>query len=206
MATSSVLLLLVCTFMALQAMAAEAYYNNGSDDGVTMKMFEEWMAKFGKTYKCHGEKEHRFGIFRDNFHFIQGYRSQANYKSAVGINQFADLTNEEFVATYTGAKPPHPKEEPLRTVDPIWTPCCIDWRYKGAVTGVKDQGSCGKSLGRRRPATAHCVIYVTGKKYWIAKNSWGKTWGQEGYILLEKDVADPHGTCGLAVSPFYPVV
>uniref|UniRef100_A0A0E0MZ25 Cathepsin propeptide inhibitor domain-containing protein n=1 Tax=Oryza rufipogon TaxID=4529 RepID=A0A0E0MZ25_ORYRU len=137
------IVLLVCTLMALQAMAASAYYNNGSDDGVTMQMFEEWMAKFGKTYKCHGEKEHRFGIFRDNVHFIRGYKPQVTYDSAVGINQFADLTNDEFVATYTGAKPPHPKEAP-RPVDPIWTPCCIDWRFRGAVTGVKDQGACGK--------------------------------------------------------------
>uniref|UniRef100_A0A0E0JHY3 Uncharacterized protein n=1 Tax=Oryza punctata TaxID=4537 RepID=A0A0E0JHY3_ORYPU len=341
MASNIAVVLLVCTFMALQVMAAV-------DDGVTMQVFEEWMAKFGKTYPCHGEKERRFAVFRDNVRFIRSYKPQATYDSAVRINQFADLTNGEFVATYTGAKPPatthqHPKEAP-RPVDPIWMPCCIDWRFKGAVTGVKDQGACGSSwafaavaameglmkirtgqltplseqelvdcdgdsdgcggghtdtafqlvadkggitaeseyryegfrgrcrvddmlfnhaahvggyravppLDERQLATAvarqpvtvyvdasgpafqfygsgvfpgpcgsgtaaakpnHAVTLVgycqdgaSGKKYWIAKNSWGKTWGQQGYILLEKDVASPHGTCGLAVSPFYPTV
>uniref|UniRef100_A0A0E0JFK9 Uncharacterized protein n=1 Tax=Oryza punctata TaxID=4537 RepID=A0A0E0JFK9_ORYPU len=329
--------------LILQAMAADAYGGGGDDGGVTMQMFEEWMAKFGKKYPCHGEKEYRFGVFRDNVRFIRSYRPPASYNSALRVNQFADLTNDEFVSTHTGAKPPCPKEAP-RTVDPIWLPCCIDWRYKGAVSEVKDQGACGScwafaavaaiegltqirtgkltllseqelvdcdtsSSGcagghtdrafdlvaakggitaeseyryegyqgkcrvddalfnheariggyravppgdeqqlatavARQPVTAyvdargpafqfygsgvfpgpcgsgaaaptpnHAVTLVgycqdgaSGKKYWVAKNSWGKTWGEQGYILLEKDVASPHGTCGLAVSPFYPTV
>uniref|UniRef100_A0A0E0MT38 Peptidase C1A papain C-terminal domain-containing protein n=1 Tax=Oryza rufipogon TaxID=4529 RepID=A0A0E0MT38_ORYRU len=275
------------------------------------------------------------------------YRPPAGYNSALRVNQFADLTNDEFVSTHTGAKPPCPKDAP-RGVDPIWLPCCIDWRYKGAVTDVKDQGACGSCwafaavaaiegltqirtgkltplseqelvdcdtgssgcagghtdrafelvaakggitaesgyryegyrgkcraddalfnhaarIGGHRavppgderqlatavarqpvtayidasgpafqfygsgvfpgpcgsgsgaaaaaPTTNHAVTLVgycqdgaSGKKYWVAKNSWGKTWGEKGYILLEKDVASPHGTCGVAVSPFYPTV
>uniref|UniRef100_J3KZF5 Peptidase C1A papain C-terminal domain-containing protein n=1 Tax=Oryza brachyantha TaxID=4533 RepID=J3KZF5_ORYBR len=141
---SSAVVLLVCTFMAMQAMAAaEAYYSG--DDGVTMQMFEEWMAKFGKAYTCHGEKEHRFAVFRDNF-----------YSSGV----------------FPG-------------------PC-------GCGTGGEPKPNHAVTL------VGYCQDGATGKKYWVAKNSWGKTWGQQGYILLEKDVASPHGTCGLAVSPFYP--
>ncbi|XP_034579521.2 senescence-specific cysteine protease SAG39 [Setaria viridis] len=44
-------------------------------------------------------------------------------------------------------------------------------------------------------------------KYWIAKNSWGKGWGQQGYVWLKKDVADPEGLCGIvATRPSYPIV
>ncbi|VAH74504.1 unnamed protein product [Triticum turgidum subsp. durum] len=43
-----------------------------------------------------------------------------------------------------------------------------------------------------------------GEKFWIAKNSWSNDWGDQGYILLAKDVFGPTGTCGLATSPFYP--
>ncbi|KAJ3694273.1 hypothetical protein LUZ60_009753 [Juncus effusus] len=44
-----------------------------------------------------------------------------------------------------------------------------------------------------------------GVKYWIAKNSWGATWGDEGYVYLAKDVSSKGGTCGLATSPMFPV-
>ncbi|CAL9119266.1 unnamed protein product [Musa textilis] len=42
--------------------------------------------------------------------------------------------------------------------------------------------------------------------YWIAKNSWGKAWGEDGYIRLNKDVPEKEGQCGLAMRAAYPVI
>merc|ERR1712198_759404 len=53
----------------------------------------------------------------------------------------------------------------------------------------------------------HAVLLVGYNKtapepYWIVKNSWGKNWGQDGYIHMKMG----ENNCGLAKRPVYPVL
>ncbi|KAL8030018.1 hypothetical protein ABFX02_14G260500 [Erythranthe guttata] len=306
-----------------------------------VSMHESWMAEHGKSYNAIGEKEKRLEIFKDNLRYIDEQNAIENRTYKLGLNRFADLTNDEYRKTFLGSRPDGKRRLTGRKSDRYAPkvgdalPDSIDWREKGAVVPIKDQGSCGSCWafstitaveGINQIATgelislseqelvdcdrsynqgcngglmdyafqfiiknggidsdqdypykgrdAKCdqtrknakvvsidgyedvpvsdekalqkaaasqpisvaveaggrdfqlynsgifsgkcgveldhgvsvVGYGTekGKDYWIVRNSWGVSWGEKGYLRMERNVASKDGLCGIAIEPSYP--
>ncbi|KAF2294668.1 hypothetical protein P3X46_013848 [Hevea brasiliensis] len=117
-------------------------------DAQIRRMYEMWLMKHGKAYNALGEKEKRFEIFKDNLRFIDEHNS-VNRTYKVGLNQFADLTNEEYRARFLGTRMERKNRLGAgRSQRYLFNkgddlPEKVDWREKGAVVPVKDQGQCG---------------------------------------------------------------
>ncbi|KAL6546116.1 putative cysteine protease rd21b [Orobanche gracilis] len=306
-----------------------------------LALYDSWLVKHGNAI---GEKDRRFEIFKDNLRFIDEHNS-ADRPYKVGLNRFADLTNEEYRSLFaSGRLRKETNRLTGRRASNRYTvqageklPESVDWREKGAVAPVKDQGQCGscwafstvaavegvnkivtgnlkvlseqelvdcdrtynqgcngglmdygfqfvidnggldteddypyragdgtcdnyrknahvvsidsyedvpendeqalkKAVSHQPVSVAieaggrafqlyqsgvftglcgtdldHGVVAVgygteNGKDYWIVKNSWGPSWGENGYIRLERNVANiTTGKCGIAVEASYPI-
>jgi xylem cysteine proteinase len=106
------------------------------------KLFISHVQKYQKKYEGAEEFFKRFSIFRDNLKYIQS-ENQKNNTHRLGLNEFADMTKEEFFSAYTGLLNT-PANIALNTVDEVASQITpVDWRTKGAVTPVKNQGQCG---------------------------------------------------------------
>lgn len=141
---ASILAILGFAFFCGAALAARDL----SDDSAMVARHEQWMAQYSRVYKDASEKARRFEVFKANVKFIESFNAGGNNKFWLGVNQFADLTNDEFRSTKTnkGLKSSNmkiPTGFRYENVSADALPTTIDWRTKGAVTPIKDQGQCG---------------------------------------------------------------
>lgn len=66
-------------------------------------------------------------------------------------------------------------------------------------SGIISAKACGQNID-------HAVQLVgygeeNGKDYWLVRNSWGSSWGEDGYVKLERNSGVRGGTCGILTGP-----
>jgi cathepsin L len=97
------------------------------------------------------EEHIRRNIWENNLQIVQNHNLQADlgvHSYWLGMNKFADLTTKEFVKMMNGynatLRGQRSQNRPVFTRNPnVKLPDSVDWRDKGYVTDIKDQGQCG---------------------------------------------------------------
>jgi len=72
--------------------------------------------------------------------------------------------------------------------------------YKSGVL----MGSCSGQINHAVLAVGYGSL--NGQAYWKIKNSWAATWGDHGYMLLQRGAGRGGAYCVLKVSPSYPLI
>lgn len=136
-------------FLVICTLFAGPVVSDGSYDDAMKARHEQWMAQYKRVYTNAEEKQRRFQVFKRNVEYIESSNNKPGQSYNLTVNQFADLTNEEFMVTHGGLKVTNASRQSTSFMYANFSaPPRVDWRLRGAVTEVKNQGSCGKAICR----------------------------------------------------------
>ncbi|XP_004290288.1 PREDICTED: probable cysteine proteinase A494 [Fragaria vesca subsp. vesca] len=106
--------------------------------------FSLFKRKFGKSYASQEEHDYRFSVFKTNMRRAKRHQ-RLDPTAQHGVTRFSDLTPAEFRKSHLGLRglklPADANTAPILPTENL--PEDFDWRERGAVTEVKNQGSCG---------------------------------------------------------------
>jgi C1A family cysteine protease len=74
--------------------------------------------------------------------------------------------------------------------------------------GVLDDDSCGKAgnIDHGVLAVGYGSDLETNTPYWLVKNSWGSSWGDNGYLKIARNSTNEFGMCAILKMASFPVV
>jgi len=134
---------------AVAALGALATYQSNEGSSLFLSEFysdqeiayNNYLLEWGKSYGTKAEYKFRFETLLKTMGSIEVHNSNYSKTHIAGLNKFADWTEAEF-KNIMGLKPELSREENVKILDETNNADSVDWRTKGAVNPVRDQGNC----------------------------------------------------------------
>merc|ERR1712038_581048 len=161
--------------------------------------FAAFKHSHGKQYTDAFEEAYRKGIFAANLAKINQHNvehANGEHSWTMGVNQFADLTHDEFMAMNTLSIPDMPAAPKKYSMQAKSMASSVDWRDSGAVTAIKDQGQYGSTVQMSEQQVVDCDTRDGGCNGGWYDTAWRYV-SEEGGIATMSDYPYParDGSC-----------
>ncbi|CAD8093610.1 unnamed protein product [Paramecium sonneborni] len=129
----------------MMLLGASLYLNNTqevSDEIDTANLYANWKLKYQRRYTNQRDEMYRYKVFSDNLKYIRDFQ-ETTY--TLELNQFADMSQQEFAQTYLSLRVPQRVNLSSGNENFQYKGAEVDWTTDKSIKypGVKNQGSCG---------------------------------------------------------------
>lgn len=174
--------------------------------GKLVSLSEQQLVDCSSSYGNHGCNG---GLMDSAFHYIidNGICEESEYPYTASKDS-CETCSPVVTLSDCNDVSPNNQQDLLQAVsmNPVSVAIEADTRtFQMYKSGVITGDSCGTNLD-------HGVLVVgygeeNGTPYWLVKNSWSSSWGDEGYVKIERsDSTNDPGVCGIAMQPSFPIV
>jgi KDEL-tailed cysteine endopeptidase len=188
-------------FSAVAAIEGRHAISSGQLLSLSEQQLVDCSKSFGNLGCRGGEMDSAFKYAEQNALELE---SVYPYKGVGGTCQYKSTEGQVTVIDFVDVAPNDPDQLKAAVAEgPVSVAIEADKMvFQFYSSGVFSSTSCGTNLD-------HGVVVVgygseNGKDYWIVRNSWGASWGEQGYIRIQNTGAKDAGICGINMQPSYP--
>lgn len=181
----------------------------GTSENVHNYLFHQYTKEFNKVYDNLETFKYRFKIFIDNLYFIKSFNDKNDSSYILGVNEYADLSHDEFVDTYLNKNFQHVANNvDKEMMHNAKYPDSVDWRAKGAVNPIRDQGQCGSCYAFSSIGALEAAYYIKNgmlpqfSEQQIVDCSTGNSGCDGGYINYVFKYAKSNMLCSRSEYPY----
>ncbi|KAH8370500.1 hypothetical protein KR093_003720 [Drosophila rubida] len=136
-------------------------------EDVLNEEFELFKVEHGKSYVDENEEQVRLQIFKDNKELIDKHNERyaaGEETYEMGVNQFTDMLSWEFEQLVLTKLNLSNDADYVYAPSDVALPGSVDWRAKGAVTRVKNQGHCGSCWAFAAAGALESQVFLKTKQ------------------------------------------
>merc|ERR1719478_1351803 len=156
--------------------------------------------------KAYGDNSCQGGLMDNAFKYVianKGLDSEADYPYKMRNESCEKNKESRHVADISGYKDVEQSDASMQAalaIGPVSVAIEADQSSFQHYRSGTFSGPCGDRLDHGVLAVGYTA------DYWIVKNSWGATWGDEGFIMMGRgDKYGNKGICGILESASYPI-